>query len=138
MKPALSPGTSRMTSAASSLKGLYLIAYVERVLFPIRILSFRSSSTGLRNQNAKHFSGSTCCSDSLRGRNEREEKGRGRKMRFSAAEGYVLLNSPLLPPRFSMSIMPDITISLSTALHISYTVNAATDTAVNASISTPV
>ena len=34
-------------------------------------------------------------------------------------EVKVLLNSPLLPPRFSMSMISDIVISLSTALHMS-------------------
>ncbi len=32
---------------------------------------------------------------------------------------FILLKSPLLPPRFSMSMISEMTISLSTALHMS-------------------
>src|SRR2546421_725377 len=46
--------------------------------------------------------------------------------------------SPLLPPRFLTTLASPTTIPLSTALHISYTVNAAARTDVSASISTPV
>jgi len=45
---------------------------------------------------------------------------------------------PLLPPVLDSSWMSQILMSFDTALHISYTVRLATDTAVNASISTPV
>src|SRR4051794_15006501 len=47
-------------------------------------------------------------------------------------------NSPLLPPALSRSSISEMRMPRSTALHMSYTVNAATDTAVKASISTPV
>ena len=45
---------------------------------------------------------------------------------------------PVLPPLFSTRTMSVMRISLSIGLHISYMVNAAAATAVNASISTPV
>jgi len=45
---------------------------------------------------------------------------------------------PLLPPVFFTRQISLMTIDLSTALHMSYIVKAATDTAVRASISTPV
>ena len=46
--------------------------------------------------------------------------------------------SPDCPPDFASSRMSVSRIVRSTALHMSYIVNAATDTAVSASISTPV
>jgi len=57
-----------------------------------------------------------------------------------AAPGSVLRSaqgarqSPDLPPRFSMRRTPSITIALSIALAMSYTVSRATETAVSASI----
>ena len=57
-----------------------------------------------------------------------------RSHRRSPARRYV----PLLPPALLSSCNPPTTMSLAAALHMSYTVNAATLAAVNASISTPV
>ena len=48
------------------------------------------------------------------------------------------MKSPFVPPRFSRSTISEITIVRSTAFAMSYTVSNATETAVNASISTPV
>ena len=47
-------------------------------------------------------------------------------------------NDLTVPPFFSISSMSPMTIDLSTAFTMSYSVSAATDTAVSASISTPV
>src|SRR5262249_24617361 len=52
--------------------------------------------------------------------------------------GHGRVNSPLLPPTLCSSSTLPMLIARSTALHMSYTVKAATAAAVSASISTPV
>src|SRR5439155_2183306 len=55
-----------------------------------------------------------------------------------AGGAHERLQSPDLPPVFSSTRMSEMTAALSTALIMSTTVRAATETAVSASISTPV